>query len=610
MKRGYLFFIIIFTCGFSKLQGQRELVLKDAQDIALAEQYFAEQAYEKVIDKIEDLGERSADPKVYNLLFDSYLELEEYRDAVKLSRDWARRVPGRKAAFQVDELFLHLKQEDEKDADDLMSEFFEIIDRSPGQSYAYGKALSDRGYAQRALAIYQHALEANSNMNFDYQMALLYGELGDIPSMHQMYLQMVERTPGYLPTVKMLLAQSIEPGSQNENLDLLKQSIIKRIQDGAPQRFHELLIHIYSQEENFRAAFTQLRALDRQGRLQGNEIINLARLSFNSKDYSLAARIYGYEKDKGPEYPYYQIAVIGGLRAQKLELQAKNAGLEDWATLATEYRDYSIEFRGDPYQAELLIPLAEILAYRLTEKDSAEQTLLSMFDKSWIGEEDVARAQIAYADFLLFTGRRWDAIIYYRKAEKALDQSVIGQEAKFKRAKAAYYVGDFEWAQGIFSVLKESTSKLIANDAMQYSLLITDNMALDSTTDALAAYARADLYFYREMYDSATALLEILEISYSEHPISDESLLMRGDIAAKKRDFTKALAIWQRIVEEHGDDILADDALNRIAQTYEKLGNIEAAMKAYEELFTTHIDSFFASNARKAYRRLRGDQIN
>lgn len=610
MKRGYLFFIIIFTCGFSKLQGQRELVLKDAQDIALAEQYFAEQAYEKVIDKIEDLGERSADPKVYNLLFDSYLELEEYRDAVKLSRDWARRVPGRKAAFQVDELFLHLKQEDEKDADDLMSEFFEIIDRSPGQSYAYGKALSDRGYAQRALDIYQYALEANSNMNFDYQMALLYGELGDIPSMHQMYLQMVERTPGYLPTVKMLLAQSIEPGSQNENLDLLKQSIIKRIQDGAPQRFHELLIHIYSQEENFRAAFTQLRALDRQGRLQGNEIINLARLSFNSKDYSLAARIYGYEKDKGPEYPYYQIAVIGGLRAQKLELQAKNAGLEDWATLATEYRDYSIEFRGDPYQAELLIPLAEILAYRLTEKDSAEQTLLSMFDKSWIGEEDVARAQIAYADFLLFTGRRWDAIIYYRKAEKALDQSVIGQEAKFKRAKAAYYVGDFEWAQGIFSVLKESTSKLIANDAMQYSLLITDNMALDSTTDALAAYARADLYFYREMYDSATALLEILEISYSEHPISDESLLMRGDIAAKKRDFTKALAIWQRIVEEHGDDILADDALNRIAQTYEKLGNIEAAMKAYEELFTTHIDSFFASNARKAYRRLRGDQIN
>lgn len=589
---------------------QKEKVLKDAQDLALAQQYFEEQAYEKVIDKIEDLGERSVDPKVYNLLFDSYLELEEYRDAIRLSRDWAQRVPGRKAAFQVDELFLHRKRGDSKDAESLLEEFKAIITRSAGQSYAYGKALSDRGYAKEALEIYQHALSINPKMNFDYQMALLYGELGDIPNMHQMYLQMVDRTPGYLPTVKMLLAQSISPGVTDPNLDILKQSIIKRIQDGAPQRFNELLIHIYSQEENFRAAFTQLRALDRQGRLQGNEIINLARLTYNNEDFSLAARIYDYEKDKGPEYPFYQTAVIGSLDAQHLDLQIRNAGREDWAQLAEEYRNFSQDFRGDPYQAELSLPLAEILAYRLNAKDSAEALLLSLFDKAWIGPEDQAKAQIAYADLLLFTGRRWDAIIYYRKAEKALDQSVIGQEAKFKRAKAAYYVGDFEWAQGIFSVLKESTSKLIANDAMQYSLLITDNMALDSTTDALEAYAKADLYSYRQMYDSALVLLEILEVGYADHPVADESLMLRANIRAKQGRFEEAHELWQRIIDEHGDDILADDALYKLAKSQESLGNFEAAMQAYEELFTTHIDSFFASEARKAYRRLRGDQIN
>lgn len=590
--------------------GQKEAVLKDAQDVALAQQYFEEQEYEKVIDKLEDLGKRSVDPKVYQLLFESYLELVAYKDAIRLSRDWARRVPGRRAAFEVDELFLHLKREDQKDADEVMTMMLETIERSPGQAYAYGKALSDRGYSKRALQVYEKALKGNPQMNFDYQMALLYGEMGDIPAMHQMYLQMVERTPGYLPTVKTLLSQSISPGEENPNLELLKESIIKKIQDGAPQRFNELLIHIFSQEENFRAAFTQLRALDRQGRLEGNELLNLARLAYNKKDYNLAARIYAYEKDKGEEYSYYQTAVIGCLDARKMDLQNQVAPAEQWDLLATDYSQYHHAFRGDPYQAMLALPLVEILAYRLHQTDSAERLLLSLFDHSWIGLEDQALAQIAYADLLLFTGRRWDAIIYYRKAEKALDQSVIGQEAKFKRAKAAYYVGDFEWAQGIFSVLKESTSKLIANDAMQYSLLITDNMALDSTTDALEAYARADLFAYRELYDSAEALLEILEISYSDHPIADESLLLRGELRAKQKDLPGAIKLWQRVVDEHAKDILADDALYRIGQAQEELGNTEAAMQAYETLFITYVDSFFASEARKAYRRLRGDQIN
>lgn len=590
--------------------GQKEAVLTDALDVALAQQYFEEQEYEKVIDKLEDLGKRSVDPKVYQLLFESYLELVAYKDAIRLSRDWARRVPGRRAAFEVDELFLHLKREDQKDAEEVMAMMLETIERSPGQAYAYGKALSDRGYSKRALQVYEKALEGNPQMNFDYQMALLYGEMGDIPAMHQMYLQMVERTPGYLPTVKTLLSQSISPGEENPNLEILKESIIKKIQDGAPQRFNELLIHIFSQEENFRAAFTQLRALDRQGRLEGNELLNLARLAYNKKDYNLAARIYAYEKDKGEEYSYYQTAVIGWLDARKMDLQNQLAPVEQWDLLATDYSQYHHAFRGDPYQAMLALPLVEVLAYRLHQTDSAERLLLSLFDHSWIGLEDQALAQIAYADLLLFTGRRWDAIIYYRKAEKALDQSVIGQEAKFKRAKAAYYVGDFEWAQGIFSVLKESTSKLIANDAMQYSLLITDNMALDSTTDALEAYARADLFAYRELYDSAEALLEILEISYSDHPIADESLLLRGELRAKQKDLAGAIKLWQRVVDEHAKDILADDALYRIGQAQEELGNAEAAMQAYETLFITYVDSFFASEARKAYRRLRGDQIN
>lgn len=604
----------IFLCTFISWSLSAQVVRTESngsgQELALARQYFKDQAYEKVIDRLEDLGKTSNQPEVYNLLFDSYLELEKYRSAIRLSRDWANRIPARKAVFQVDEYFLHLLREDLKDAEKLQEQINGALQRNPSQAYAYGKAFSDRGYPKQALQVYQEALRKNPNMNFDYQMALIYGELGDIPNMHLMYLQMVDRTPGYLTTVKSFLARSIQPGVPDENLEKLKEEIVRRIQNGAPKRFNELLIHIFSQEGNFRAAFTQLRALDRQGKLQGNEISNLAKLAFNGEDYSLATRIYNYEREKGPENPFYQSAVIGWLQSRKRSLEAENANREAWASLATDYEIYQQVFRGDPYQAEITLPLSAIYAYRLQNTDTAEALLTSLFGKAWIGPDDQALAQIAYADLLLFTGKRWDAILYYKRAERALDQSVIGQEAKFKRAKAAYFVGDFEWAQGIFSVLKESTSKLIANDAMQYSLLITDNMALDSTTDALEAYARADFYYYREMYDSALVILEALNTGYSDHPIADESLFLRGMIKEQQNDLAAGIKLWEELVEAHGDDILADDALFRIGKGYEELGNKEAAMLAYEQLFTIHVDSFYASEARKAYRRLRGDAIN
>lgn len=610
MKKIITIFASLFLGLSLGAQGFKSQNGGNGKDLALARQYFKDQAYEKVIDRLEDRGKTSNQPEVYELLFDSYLELEKYRSAIRLSRDWANRIPARRAVFQVDEYFLHLQKEDEKDAGKLFIQIDEALKKNPGQAYAYGKAFSDRGYPKQALAVYQEALRHNSNMNFDYQMALLYGELGDIPNMHLMYLQMVERTPGYLATVKSFLARSIQPGVKDENLDKLKQEIVSRIQKGAPKRFNELLIHIFSQEGNFRAAFTQLRALDRQEKLQGNEISNLAKLAFNSDDFNLAIRIYDYEKKKGPENPFYQSAVIGWLGARKKSLESELANSEAWEALAEDFEIHQQEFRGDPYQAEITLPLSAIYAYRLQKPDTAEALLRSLFGKSWIGPEDQALAQIAYADLLLFTGKRWDAILYYKRAERALDQSVIGQEAKFKRAKAAYFVGDFEWAQGIFSVLKESTSKLIANDAMQYSLLITDNMALDSTTDALEAYARADFYYYREMYDSALVILEALNTGYSDHPIADESLFLRGLIKEQQNQLGEAIEIWQELVDLHGEDILADDALFRIGRGQEELLNKEAAMLAYEQLFTVHVDSFYASEARKAYRRLRGDALN
>jgi TolA-binding protein len=146
---------------------------------------------------------------------------------------------------------------------------------------------------------------------------------------------------------------------------------------------------------------------------------------------------------------------------------------------------------------------------------------------------------------------------------------------------------------------------------MRYSLLITDNMALDSTTEALQTYASADLHYFRDQADSALRLLEILDVAYQEHPIHDEALFLRAKIHAEQNEPEQAVVLWERVHQEHGEGILADDALFAQADVLQQeLGRQDEAMALYQELFTRYTDSFFAAEARKRYRQLRGDQNN
>lgn len=613
-------FSLLLLLGFS-LSAQNDTLIningkegegEDLTELQLAQQYFENQEYEKAIDYLDEVLDKGLNKRAYHMAFDIYILTEEWRKAEKLARKYAEADRGMAHEYEADLLFAYLAQDDKDDADELVAEIMQKIKQQPSRAYIYGKTFQDKGYPRLALQAYEAGENQNARLNFDYQKALLYGELGDIENMYRMYVEMIEHNPNYLNTVKVLISRAITDNEESKNLDYLKQELIKRIQAGGPRNMNELLVHVYIQEKNFRGAFTQLKALERQDAASPGELMRLAKVSLQNQEFNLAQRIYQYVARKGKEDVFYRSATLGYLDALYQELLAMpEVEPKQWEDLVNTYQDYRPQFNGDLGIAQLHQVLAQIYAYRLGRTDTAEALLRMLFNMGYLSTEDKARAQVQLADLLLYTGNRWDAIIYYGRAEKAFEQSPIGQEAKFKRAKAAYYVGDFQWAQGIFDVLKESTSKQIANDAMQYSLLINDNIGLDTTTDAMQVFAKADLYNYQGQLDSALYLLERMEIGFVGHNIIDEALLLKGDIYYRKKDFPSAEAAWQKIVEQHADDILADDALYRLANMkLEIMGEREKAMELYEKLFTEHIDSFYASDARKKFRELRGDEIN
>lgn len=600
----FTFFVFaLFASGL--LYGQSEL--------ALARQYYVEEKYEKALEYLDKAEAKGPNNNIYSLKLNCYLALEDFKKAERYIESNIKLSQYRNFDFYSDLYYVFNVQEKYNQGDKLVADILERVERNAGLSYGFANAFQKKGYPRIALQIYQTAEQVMPNSNYVYQKALLYGELGDIKNMYQSYVEMVELQPTYLANVEQLLGRALQEDVDEENLNFLKQLLIERIQAGGPETLNELLVFIFIKEKNFSGAFTQLKALDkRSGNKNQGPLFNLGRVALNNKEFLTARRIFDYLVKSGESSPFYEQSLIYSLRTEQERLiTLESSEKEQWKVLQANYYEAAALLKGSPDAGELIIDLADVSAFQLEEVDTAIALLENILRTGYIGLEDHARAKVKMGDILLYEGKQWEAIIYYGQAEKAFESSPIGQEAKFKRAKAAYYVGDFNWAQSIFNVLKASTSKLIANDALYYSLLITDNMALDTNTEALAMFARADLMHYQRKLDSAMHILSMMEIAFVDHPVQDEVLFLQAEIFQERGQFEEAQLPLKTIIEQHGDDILADDAQYRLAWIYEnKLGRTEEAMELYRDLFTLHPDSFYTSEARKRFRELRGDMLN
>ena len=78
----------------------------------------------------------------------------------------------------------------------------------------------------------------------------------------------------------------------------------------------------------------------------------------------------------------------------------------------------------------------------------------------------------------------------------------------------------------------------------------------------------------------------------------------------KKKNYSEAEKFYNIVVNEHGSDILGDNALFNLAELYErKLNNKDKAKQLYEQFIEKYPGSFFLTEARKRYRLLRGDVL-
>ena len=316
-------------------------------------------------------------------------------------------------------------------------------------------------------------------------------------------------------------------------------------------------------------------------------------------------------EQKRPSASFYLDAKREALRARRSKLVAGyDYNTEDLRVLEEQYEFFLNEFGRSKITAGIILELAELEALYLNDLDKAIDLLTELIEFPNVDRNVQAYAKLHLADYYLMKGEIWEATLLYSQVDKAFKEDALGHEARYRNAKLSYYNGDFQWAQSQFDILKASTSKLIANDALDLSVFIMDNLGLDSTATALKLYSEADLLVFQNRFEEAFDKLENLLADYPEHSLEDDVLYLKARIYQKQRAYEKAGETLQLIVDKHPEEIRADNAIFELAELYEThLDDREKAMLLYETLFIDYSGSTFAVEARKRFRKLRGDDV-
>ncbi|MFN3316780.1 MAG: tetratricopeptide repeat protein, partial [Raineya sp.] len=269
-----------------------------------------------------------------------------------------------------------------------------------------------------------------------------------------------------------------------------------------------------------------------------------------------------------------------------------------------------VSSQGKTKAVEAMKDMAMLYGFYLDDKEKAQNLLQDAIEQAKYNSRFVAQCKIALGDIHILKGEYGEASLLYYQAEKEQKDSPIGHEAKLKNAKLNYYKGDFETAQSHLDILKNATSREIANDAIDMSVFIQDNTGMDSTETAMREFASIDLLIFQNKTEEALKRLEKMLTDFKGHSLTDDIYWAKANIFIKMGKPQKAVEMYELILKDYQFDILADDAHFQMAITYEEiLGEKNKAMKLYEEHLTKYPGSRYVAEARKRFRLLRGDKL-
>jgi tetratricopeptide (TPR) repeat protein len=579
----------------------------------LGVQYYNNRELDKALATFEVLF--SKNPSQFNYLYytNTLFELKDFDKAEKVIKKQLKASPN-DPHFQVDLGYLYIMQGEITKGRKMYENCLKDLQPDKMQIYNLTYAFSNRRETDYVIRTYLRGRALlNDPSAFSFELAYTYEMLGSTEQMIDEYLNLILSNPQQISLVENRLQAWLSDDVDNTKNDTYRAVLLKKSQQNPDELlYNELLLWHSVQQKDFPFALVQAKALDRRYGENGQRVFDLAALCVSNENYVAAIDGYKYiiKKNNGSD-----LAMRSRIELINTEFrQYKSLFVQDRNKLLLMQQDYVSllnELGKTPFTVPMILNLAHLQAFYLGETDQAIELLLQAISISKISLASQAECKLELADIYLFSDEQWEATLLYSQVEKTFKNEPLGHEAKFRNAKLSFYIGEFGWALAQLDVLKAATSKLIANDALELSLMISDNIEEDSLTVPLSMYAKADLLEFRNRDSDALAVLDSISVLYPMHSIADNVLFKKAEIYSKNGKFDMAATNYSEIIEKYQYDLLADDALFNLAGLYEnQLNNKSKAMELYEKILTQFPGSLYVVEARKHFRALRNDAVN
>ncbi len=589
MKRFLLsIFLFITLIGYS-------------QNLQLAQNYFEKGDFEKALITYEDLLKtQPGNSTLFTRVIECHQQLENYKEAEKIITE---RYNKYKQPHILVELGYNFQlQKNDAEAKNKYQLAISLLEKNPNYIYNVAQALEKKGLYEWALSAYEKTENLNDKPNYNYQIGILYGQLGKTDMMIERFLDESYRNPSVTTVIQNQFMRFINDNPDENFTNALRKSLIIRAQKDQNIFWNQYLSWFFVQQKEYGKAFIQEKAIYKREPETFYNIVNLAELAIEDNDTESAEEIIGFVLENTSD-----VALQIYCHTFLLNNRIKKSSAKDHESIQANLELLLKKYGLTPNSITLQQTYAKFLTFNMKQPQEGRKVLQNVL-KLPLNNFQQADIKMDLADIFLYEEKFNQASIYYSQIQEDLKNNAIAHEASLKAAKTSYFKGDFDWALNQFKVLKTASTQLIANDALEYFLLINDNKIADSSMVALQKFAKGDYLLYQNRNDEALSQFQKILIEDKDNEIISVTLLRLGQTHEILGNYSQALSYYKQIIDEHKDGIYIDEAYYYSAEIrYKIYKEKEQAKLLYEKIIFNHQDSIYFIDAQKKYRQIRGD---
>lgn len=618
-----LSFILLFVLAIGSVFAQQ------SEDEKLALQYYKDAEYDKAVELFAKIQAKKPDSYVYYYYYASLLALDRYDDLEKLAKKQTRNFPNVQR-YKVDLGYAYERAGDNPKAEKIYQDLLKSL---PAKEFSvqelYNAFYSRYKYDYAIETIARGRRQLNNPHLLSKELMSLYQHLNQTDKIIEEVLNLAkDDNQTLLPQAQTAIQNLLLDDENQQKYNTVKQTLQKYSQKNPSNiSYMELLYWVCQLHKSYDEALVLAKAIDKRKDLIGIRTYEIANVAADNRDYETAIEALNYIIGKGEEAHNYVFAKMKLLNVKYLQLTSSSpVKLLDAVNLEREFKKVLDENGIHSGTSEWIRMYAHLLAFYVDKPQEAVDLLTEAMANSVRDPKEKNQYKLDLGDIQLYMGDVWDASLTYSQIDKDMPNDALGNEAKYKNAKLSFYIGEFEWAKSQLDVLSAATTKLIANDAIYFSLLISDNQEEEeeedeadttrllfdqsSTNLPLKKFAKADFLIFQNKDDEALVMLDSVMALAPFGSLEDDALYQKALIYIKRQNYLGAEALLKKIVESHGSELLADDAIYKLAELYEYyLKDIPKAMEYYQKIMFDYSGSLYVTDARKHYRNLRGDNI-